>query len=258
MRWLLVGVLGVALAGCSKQEPGGAAGGAPGLAFQYGYTFRLPSDRIAAAQEQDAARCERLALPRCRITGMAFTVDGAGEVNASLAVAVGAPLARGFGRDGVAAIEKAGGALIGANISGTNATAEAASSERGSGHARSEVARIDAQLARGDLSGAERAELTRQRAAAAGKAQARADASTTAWDSVATTPVFFAYRAGHGVGAAATLAEAGGTAYASLLTTLSLFLSALAVLGPPVLLLLALSVLWWRFGRPAWARLFPA
>lgn len=259
-RWLVVATGCVALAGCSqRQEAGDTATQAGALAFRYNYTFRLPSARIAAAQEKHAQACEQLG-PKCRITGMTYTVDGSGEVDASLAMALAAPIARGFGHDGVAVIEQVGGALAGAEISGTDPVqatsaddpATPADARRGA----AEVARIDAQLARSDLSGPERAELTRQRALAADQAQAGATAAASARTAVITTPVSYTYHAGRGVGAVAELADAGQTAYASLLTTLSVLLMALAVLGPPALLLLALFMLWRRWGIPLWTRLF--
>ena len=257
-RWLLVGVCGVALAGCGqRQEAGDAATDAADLAFRYGYTFRLPSAQIADAQEVHASRCERLGPPRCRITGMTYTVDGSGDVGASLSVAVATPLARSFGREGVAAVEQAGGALIGADISGTDTRATASAGDTTRRRGSAELTRLDAQLARSDLSGAERAELTRQRAAAVAQAQAGADETSAARAEVATTPIAFSYRAGRGVGPAAELAAAGQAAYASLLTTLSVLLMTLAVLGPPVLLALFLFFIARRWGVPAWRRLFP-
>lgn len=259
MRWLLIGC--VVLAGCSqKQEAGDTATRAGALAFQYSYTFRLPSARIAAARERHAQACEQLGAARCRITGMSYNVDSSGDVDASLALALAAPIARGFGREGVAAIEQAGGVLAEAAISGTDPAqvgSDDTATPADAGHGAAEVARIDRQLARADLSGAERAELTRQRAVAADRARASVTAATNARAAVRTTPVSFAYRAGRGVGAAAEFADAGQTAYSSLLTTLSIVLMALAVLGPPVLLLLALVLLWRRWRARFWAKLFP-
>jgi hypothetical protein len=257
-RWLLVGTFGLALAGCGQQQGASdAATDAADLAFRYSYTFRLPSAQIGDAQEVHASRCEKLGRPRCRITGMSYTVDGSGDVQASLSVAVASPLARRFGREGVAAVEQAGGALIGADISGTETLTQASAGDTTRSRGASELARLDAQLARTELSGPERAELTRQRAAAATQAQVGGDDAAAARAEVATTPIAFTYRAGRGVGPAAELAAAGQTAYASLLTTLSVLLRTLAVLGPPLLLGLLLFLLGRRWGVPVWRRLFP-
>lgn len=249
MRWLLIGLGCLALASCSqRQEAGEAASSADRLAFQYDYSFRLPSDRIAAAQERHAQACERLGPARCRITGMHFTVDGSGTVGATLAVRLAASTARAFGRERVADIEAAGGALAGAEIAGTESpeTTEPVQSA-------AEVARLDAQLARSGLSGAERAELTRQREAAGAQARSAEAAGAAAREALLTTPVSFSYQAGRGVGAAAMLTDAGRTAWASLLTSVSALLTVLATLGPPALVLLALFLLWRRWGRAAWS-----
>ena len=47
---------------------------APGVAFNYRYAFRLAAQRVAEVQEQHAQMCERLAVARCRITGMLYRV----------------------------------------------------------------------------------------------------------------------------------------------------------------------------------------
>ena len=260
-KWLLIGLGGITLAGCSqRQEAGETATQAGALAFQYSYTFRLPSKQISAAQERHAKACEQLGS-RCRITGMTYNVDSSGDADASLQMALAAPIARGFGHDGVAVIEQAGGVLAGAQISGSDPAQQTSFDQTAipadAGRGAAEVARIDRQLARTGLSGPERAELTRQRAVAAEQAQAGGTAAASARAAVSTTPVSFTYHAGRGVGAMAELSDAGQTAYASLLTTLSILLMALAILGPPALLLLALVLLWRRFLAPRWARLFP-
>lgn len=263
-RCLLVGLGCVTLAACGSRQDndatvaGSAAKDVANLAFQYSYTLRLPSAKIDAAQSADAQRCERLGAPRCRITGMTYNVDSSGEANATLAVATAAPLARAFGREGVDAVERAGGMLAGAQISGTDTAPDTAAGDTAATRNTADLQRIDRQLARVDLSDTERAELNSQRAAAVEAARAGSDSAAAARGSAATTPVSFTYQAGRGVGAAAELGDAGQTAYASLLTTLSVLLTALAVLGPPALLLLVLFLLWRRFGAPVWRRLFPA
>lgn len=112
MRWLSVGLACLALAGCSKAPdrdgPGEVATTANGVAFAYRYDFRLPSSRIADAQEAHAQACEQLTPARCRITGMSYRLDGSGQVAASLDVRVAAPIARAFGRRGVQGIETTG------------------------------------------------------------------------------------------------------------------------------------------------------
>ncbi|NTS65377.1 hypothetical protein HRV97_09400 [Sphingomonas sp. HHU CXW] len=99
MRWFGPGVMwgmavSLALGGCSKVpdgEPGETTASASGVAFAYRYDFRVPSARIADAQEAQAQACEQLTPARCRITGMTYRLDGSGQVNASLDVAVSPP-----------------------------------------------------------------------------------------------------------------------------------------------------------------------
>lgn len=98
MRWMVVVTAGLAVAACGKAPDGADLAGdtatnAAGVAFTYRYDYRLPSDRIAAVQEMHAQACEAL-RGRCRITGMSYRLDEAGEVSAGLDLAVAAPVAR--------------------------------------------------------------------------------------------------------------------------------------------------------------------
>lgn len=263
MRWLLVGLAGLTLAGCHKAPdasdhdsaaPSGSASSA--LAFSYAYTVRLPSEQISAAQEHLSQACEQLAPPRCRITGMSYNVDSDGIASASLDVAVASPIARRFGRDGVAAVEAAGGSLAGAQISGTDTLPDADRGADDAGRATADIARIDGQLARGDLTPEERAERTRQRAVADEARRGAADATEQARQAIATTPVSFRYQAGRGVGVSARIADAGQTAVSSLVWTLWIVLTLLAVLGPPVLLVLVAVLIWRRWLGGYWRRLW--
>ncbi|SEL78398.1 hypothetical protein SAMN05216382_2632 [Sphingomonas palmae] len=245
MRWLVMGVTAcIVMTGCSKAPdndgPGEAATRAKGVAFAYRYDFRLPSARIADAQEAQAQACEQLAPARCRITGMTYRLDGAGSVAASLDVAVSAPDARAFGRRSVKAIEAFGGALTGAEITGTD-PADALRSDPG--------AMITAM---GENLTSDAAAPTAAQPDRAAKAAAAAER-----ERVATTPIRFDYAAGSGVGLTARLAEAAQAGYASLTWTLASLLTLLAWAGPPLAVVLLLGWLWHRFGRGWWKRAFP-
>jgi len=257
MRWLLLGLAVVGIAGCGRapQEMGDAAAEATGLSFTYRYGFRLPSDRIADAQDAHARACERLGAARCRITGMTYRVDDAGTASASLDVRLAAPIARGFGRQGVQAIEATGGALIEAEIGGTDTAAPAAGDARAGTLAAADRDRLERELARPDLPAAERAELRAQLAAATAGTRAADAATAAARLSVDFTPMSFAYRAGRGVGVGAQVADAWGLLAASAATTLGFTLTALAVLGPPALLFFALFLIWHHLGRRLWRRM---
>jgi hypothetical protein len=260
MRWLGVGLACLALAGCSKAPdgdgPGEVATTASGVAFAYRYDFRLPSSRIADAQEAHARACEQLAPPRCRITGMTYRLDGSGQVAASLEVRVAAPIARAFGRRRVQSIEALGGALTGAEIIGTDAASATEAAKVNTADAGANRADIDKELARSDLPPAARSNLLARRADLL-RAQREAEAAAAgAQASVSTTPITFTYAAGSGVGLSARLSGAAHAGYLSLTWTLTTALTLLAYLSPPLVLLLLLAVVWHRFGRRWWARAF--
>jgi hypothetical protein len=266
-RWLLVGVAGVALAGCSQRsdtgsapaepaaryEAGGAPQGmvvqdraaapgidvtaAPGVAFTYRYGFRLPSDRIAGVQEAHAQACEKLGIARCRITGMRYRLLGENNIEGELEFKLDPTLARGFGKSGIVGVEAAGGTLVDAAITGTDAgaTIDRAAADRA--RAADELRRLDEAIARA-RSGTERAELQAQRAEIARRIAAATDTGNAARDSLATTPVTFLYGSGpavRGFDTSAPITSALDTAVGSAQVTLAIVLALLAVLGPPAL-----------------------
>lgn len=260
-RLVMIGVACLAMGACSKAPDGGevagsTASGAAGVAFAYRYDFRLPSAQIADAQEAHAQACEAL-VGRCRITGMTYRLDSAGEVDASLSVAVAAPLARGFGRRSTQAVERAGGLLAGAEITGSDTAPTIAAATRGAAEAADDVAALDRRLAARDLDAATRADLRTRRDALVAAAREQAGQRAAAEASVATTPMTFAYAAGHGNGIAARLEEAWRTLLGSATWTLVAALTLLAYAGPPALALLLLALLWHRVGRRWWVRAFP-
>lgn len=263
MRWRGLGLAAcLAIAGCSKapdgNEPGEATTSASQVAFAYRYDFRLPSARIADAQETQAQACEQLTPARCRITGMTYRLDGSGQVNASLDVAVSAPAARAFGRRGVKAVEAAGGALTGAEITGTDASAATNAANTSIANAEVDGTEIGNELDRPGLPADARTALRDRRAEQRRLEREARAAAEAARESVSTTPISFTYAAGSGVGLGARLAEAAQAGYASLTWTLASLLTLLAYFAPPLAVLLLLAWLWHRFGRRWWARAFPA
>lgn len=271
MRRISIVCVCLALAACSKSAPpeaesdsqGSGPGvdvtAAPGVAFDYRYAFRLPPAKIAGAQEAHAQACEKLGISRCRITGMRYTLTRGDGVEAMLAFKLDPALARAFGRQGIAAIEAAEGMLIDAEITGADAGARIA--ELGKADATLAAARdkIDRELARKDISSATRAELARQRGeldAQRRDAQQKTDEQRA---SLASTPLTFQYHSGtvvRGFGARTALAEAADTAGNSLQWTLAILLGAIALLGPPAIVLLLGALAWRRWQDPlcAWWR----
>lgn len=238
------------------EEAGAPAGvsvtAAPGVAFNYRYAFSLPGSRIAAAQETHAAACEQLGIVRCRITGMRYQLLGENRVEAMLSFKLDPAIARAFGKQGIAAITKAEGTLIDAEITGTDAGAEIQRLAADRAQAAEELARIDRELARTNLAASERAELQRQRADQAGRLETVRSGTSAQRESLANTPMVFDYRAGRavrGFDAGAPFASALDLLSSSAQATLAFVLGTLALLGPPALLLL-LGLLVWRRVRP--------
>lgn len=265
MRLGLIGLICLALAACSKAPGDDRAGGGPGettraareAAFSYRYDFRLPSARIADAQEAQAQGCERLGPARCRITGMSYRLDSAGQVSASLGMELAAPIARRFGREAVKAIESAGGALTGAEILGTDTKADRVAAERRADASREDLAEVERQLARLDLPAGVRRDLTARQATLTAERRLATQAGADVREQVAGTPILFTYRAGSGVGLLAQLGDAARSGYASLSWTLAMAVTLIAYLAPPVLLLLLIALLWHHLGRRWWRRAFP-
>ena len=231
--------------------PGGiAVTAAPGVAFSYHYAFRLPSARIAAAQEVHAQACEKLGIARCRITGMRYRLLGENNVEAMLAFKLDPTLARAFGKNGIAAIQAAEGTLVDAEITGTDAGAAISRLGVERARAEDELKRIDAQLAKTSLSASERAELQRQRAEIARRIGATNDSTAEQRESLATTPMVFDYGSGkavRGFDASSPLTSALDTAVGSAQVTIAVLLGALAFFGPPGLVVLLGWLLWRRY-----------
>lgn len=236
----------------AAEPPGVDVTAAPGVAFNYRYAFSLPATQIANAQETHAAACEQLGIARCRITGMRYQLHGEGRIDAMLAFKLDPAIARAFGKQGIAAIQKAEGTLVDAEITGTDAGAEIARLATDRARAQEEIARIDRELARSGLPASERAELQRQRAEIAGRIEAAQTGAAAQRESLANTPMTFDYRSGRairGFDAAAPLSSSLDLLASSAQATLAFVLGALAILGPPGLVVL-LGLWLWRMLAP--------
>ena len=287
-RWLLVGLGGIALAGCGQQAereassrpqltthdvaeapaaesraagftaPGIDVTAAPGVAFTYRYGFRLPAGRISAVQESHAQACEKLGVARCRITGMRYRLLGENNIEAALDCKLAPELARGFGKDGIAAVEQAKGTLVDAEITGTDAGAVVDRAKIDGARARDELRRLDAAIAAA-RNGAERAELQAQRAEIARRIAAAGDTAATARESLAQTPVSFLYESGpavRGFDTSAPITSAIDTAVGSAQATFAVLLGIVAIFGPPALAI-ALALYLLLRARAAWRRRRP-
>jgi len=241
------------MAADDESAPGGiGVTAAPGVAFNYHYAFSLPSEKIAAAQEAHAQACEKLGIARCRITGMHYALVGEHEVEAMLAFKLDPAIARDFGKQGGAIVQQAGGTLVSADIAGTDAGAAIDQAQVERTRAQEEQKRLDGLLGNARLSASERTELQQQRADTTQRIAASGDNVSVQRESLANTPMVFDYRSGkaiRGFDASAPFTSAADTALGSLQATLAVLLGAIALLGPPALVLLALWLLWRRFGR---------
>ena len=232
---------------------------APGVAFNYNYAFRLENNRIAPVQEAHARMCETLGVDRCRITGMRYRLLGENNIEAALDFKLAPELARGFGQRGIAGVEQAGGRLVDAEITGTDAGAVITSAGTERARAADELRRLDEAIARA-RNGTERAELQAQRAEIARRIEAAQATTAQARDSLAQTPVNFLYESGpavRGFDTSAPITSALDTAVGSAQATFAVLLGIIAIFGPPALAIgLALWLFfqaraWWRRRRPA-------
>ncbi len=234
---------------------------APGVAFQYSYDFRVPGDRIEAVQDEHAAACETLGLSRCQITGLAFSQSERGYPEGRMEFLLDPAIARKFGRDAIASVEKAEGVLATSNVSGENVGDEIATSQVRSAGIEAEVKRIEARLAAKGLANDERVELRRRaeelREMLGGEKEQRRAGERR----LATTPVAFAYSGNMGIGGSGAFGDALSASTGSLTTMLSLLLMLAGVVLPwllPVglIVLIVKSPLgagarrWWRGNSP--------
>jgi hypothetical protein len=179
----------------APQMPGISPTAAPGVAFNYRYAFRLAGDRISAVQEQHAAACEKLGIARCRITGMRYRLVGNRDIEGMIAFKLDPASAREFGKQGIAAVTRAEGMLVDAEIDGEDAGARIAAATRGEGQLGDEVKRVEAQLAKAK-SGTERAELQVQAQQLRDQIRATRTEKSEQQESLATTPMVFNYGSG--------------------------------------------------------------
>jgi len=232
--------------------PGGiAVTAAPGVAFNYHYAFSLASARIDKAQEAHAQACEKLGIARCRITGMRYRLLGENRVEAMLALKLDPTIARDFGKNAIAIAQAAEGTLTEAEITGTDAGTTISTAESDRARARSEVQRLDAELGRKGLKDEERTALQQQRTDAARTVNAAIDTAGQARESLATTPMELDYTSDaaiQGFDGSAPLKSSLSLLIGSAQTTFTFLLGAIALLGPPGLVVLLGWLGWRRFG----------
>lgn len=223
----------------ARRAPGIAPTAAPGVAFHYRYGFRLPDANISAAQEAHAAACEKLGLNRCRITGMTYQLDDRDRVEGSLALSIDPLLARAFGRDAIALVEKQEGRLRYAEITGEDQNPVLDEAARQQGSAADRIARLEADLARA-RSETERVQLREQIRQLREQAELARQTAAQSEAKVQRTPMNFVYAGSGASGRGFTenpAREAWFLFTDSLATMVAFILKALAILLPWLALL---------------------
>jgi hypothetical protein len=282
-----VGFFGLTMAGCSSEvderssedlktfdvseeapsstapsPPGIVPTAAPGVAFNYRYGFRLPDANISAAQEAHAAACEKLGLTRCRITGMTYRLDDRDRVDATLALSIDPLLARSFGRDAIAFVEKSDGRLRYAEITGEDQNPVLDEAARRQGNASTSIGRLDADLAKAKSEN-ERVQIREQIRQLRAEIDAAQSTAAESEAKIQRTPMTFNYAgggaSGRGFAGENPAAEAWYLFVDSLATMVSVGLKLLAIALPWLVLIAALVALarsrlmapvrrWWRNG----------
>jgi hypothetical protein len=234
---------------------------APGVAFQYQYDFRVPGDRIEAVQDEHAAACETLGLSRCQITGLSFNQSERGYPQGRMEFLLDPAIARKFGRDAIATVEKAEGVLAERNVSGENVGAEITNSQIRSAGIEAEVKRIEARLAGKGLANDERVELRRRAEELREMLGGEKEQRRAGEHRLATTPVAFNYSGNMGIGESNIFGDAWSASANSMTAMLSVMLMFFGVILPwllpiAVVILIVKTPLgaglrrWWRGNSP--------
>lgn len=206
-RFVLLAFL--ALAACGQKADGSSSdptvkadlgkpgiSAAAGIALTYEYGFRLPADRIAAAQEEDAALCEARGPNICRIAGLTYDVGRDRNVRASLELRLAPEAARAFGKEAISAVLKHGGMLAATHITSEEAGAAAAAAQGEQASLGNERSRIENQLKQAGLSSAERTQLQSRVTQIAEALRTAQTSAQTATQKLTSTPMTLTYETG--------------------------------------------------------------
>jgi hypothetical protein len=218
---------------------------APGVAFNYRYSFALAAARVAELQERHAAMCEELTVARCRITGMHYQVLGPDDIQARLELKLDPSVARSFGRRATDAVLQADGMLTENEISGVDAGGQIRQSGTDITRLQADLARIQQRLA-GRIGDEERAELQAQAEQLREQIRALGDQRQAQQESLATTPMVFNYGSGDlvpGYHPPQSLGEALGKAWGDFKEGGTVLLAALIRAAPWLLTLLLIGAI---------------
>lgn len=215
------------------------------MAFSYRYAFVLPDTAISAIQEQHATACEKLGPQHCRIVGMHYTLVDEDQVRGQLQFKLDPALARSFGKEGIAAVERAKGRLVDAAIEGNDVGTAITESQRRSVQIAAELNRIDRLLAEKALSRTELEELRAQAARLRSQLAREVDTRGQGEEMLANTPMTFNYAGKKGFSwGDDAIGEAWDSSRSSFATMASIILVGLGILLPWTALLGLLFFVW--------------
>lgn len=183
----------------ASAAPGADPSVAPGVAFLYNFSFRLPDDKVSAAQDRHTEACAKLGTAHCRLVDIRFDRQQDGPVNATAQFLVDPALARGFVRDAATAVDALDGETLNSSVKGENVGDSIAASQRQSAAMGGDLRRIEQRLAQPGLSDRERAELQQQAQSIRGELNVQEDSRRTGEARLATTPINFTYTGTTGI-----------------------------------------------------------
>ncbi len=244
---------GVAEAQEEPSSPDISPTAAPGVAFSYGYDFKVDDERISALQETHAAECEKLGIARCRITGLRYSVDENEQVSAMLQVKLEPTIARQFGKEAVAKVEKAGGKMVNAEFSGEDEGSAIRTTTAQKSDIEARIAEIERRLNGLKPGDRERTELQQQLDELRRQASEARQRIAAGEERLANTPMTFNYYGKGGVpgfGGENPITEAWHLMISSAVTLVSFVLKAVAVVIPwAILMALLVGLYRSRVGR---------
>lgn len=271
---LLAGAMALALVGCGEKpadeaattdapaaesvaEEGSSADAAatprigveaaPGVAFDYAYTFRLADKLISKIQEEHAAACETLGVQRCRIVDVRYQLTDEKLVEAQTQFKLEPGIARKFGAKAIESVEKAEGVLADASVAGEDVGTEIIASQQRSAGSEAEIARLEDRLKAGGLSKSERAEILAQIGQLRGQIGDERQSRRTGEARIAWTSVAFNYVSDGGlpgIGHENPFSDAGETLMRSGSTALTFILTLGAVVLPWGVLAMLIIAFW--------------
>jgi Domain of unknown function (DUF4349) len=223
----------------AMKAPGIPASVAPNLAFEYRYAFKLPDAKIGAVHEEHAEACEVLDSARCQIIDYKYAQADENDVEAMLAFKLDPAIARKFGRDAIASVEKAEGVLADGNVTGTNVGGAIEDSQGRSALLQAQLERLEQRL-KAKLPAKERASLQDRVEEIRRELDNEGEGRRQGEVKLAMTPVQFTYTSDGGVpgfGKDNPFASAFDVSATSFATMVSFVLMVAGALAPWALLL---------------------